>query len=290
MALGLLAALALPAACADDPPPSVWDDLTGTIYFLGGTYNDSIRRVDPRTGVIGTVPDPPMAFYLAAAPSGDWLLVTMGGVLRYDLRSFETSVVAPNTIEYNAHHGSVSPDGQRVAYARTDTSGYALLVRDVSGANPRVIVGPTHVGTQHQPAWIDTARLVFIHNSAGVARLRTVHADGTGLGYFASDTGLHIGAVAVSPQTQRLVVERRPTGAPPSELWEMDYAGAMRRLVAVDGLYPWFAWSPDGKYLVYCAATATSTADLFLLEVASAEVRQLTSEPGSECHPAWTPE
>lgn len=273
--------------CADGSPSSAWDDLSGTIYFIGGTTQDSIKSVDPRTGAIAPVPESPAAYYLAADPAGNWLLATLGGVYKYDLRSRVTSIIAPNVVEYNHYEGSVSPDGQRVVYDRSERTGFAIVVSDVTGANERILVGPTPGSGQYNLSWVDNNHIVFVDQQAGVARLWTVNADGTSLGYFASDTGIVAGAVAAAASVERLVIARRPMGLPPSELWELDYSGNMRRLVPVDGLYPWFTFSPDGKYLTYCAPTESSTADLYLVHIGSGETRQLTFDPGYECSPTW---
>jgi tricorn protease-like protein len=132
---------------------------------------------------------------------------------------------------------------------------------------------------------------LFLVSTSGAARLWSVAADGTALGFFASDTGLLVDAFKPSPLVDRLLVSVRPGAVPPAELWEMDsFGGFLRRITVLEqGSYGVYAWSPDGRYLTYCIPTPASPADLVLLHVESGEQRALTTGAGFECEPVWVP-
>lgn len=48
-------------------------------------------------------------------------------------------------------------------------------------------------------------------------------------------------------------------------------------------------WSPDGQKLAFASRPASST-DLFVIDLATGAVRQLTDDPASEQLPAWSPD
>lgn len=291
---GVVAAVVLTVAgacsCSGEGPSSVWDDLSGTVYFLSGAQQDSIRAVNPRTGEVSDVPGAPEAFSISAPTDGSDLVISRGFVLRFNLRTGQTSVLVPEEDEVFYGSASVSPDGRRIVYVRSDRQGYSLIVRDSGGSDPKVVYGVTQQDPS-QPGWLDNETLVFLAAAGGATRLWSVRADGSQLGFFSSDTGLIVDAVQPSPRTGRLLVVRRPTGSLPDELWELDRTGhLLRRLASIeDGLYPWFAWSPDEAFVAYCAPTPTSDADLMVLHVTSGQERSLTTGPGYECEPVWIP-
>lgn len=289
--LGTAIAIAVATwACSDSQEPqSVWDDLSGTIYFLRSVTQDTIAKVDPRTGTISPVTGAPRASYLAVSPDGKWLLITARHVLRYSLATGEVTVLAPFVAEFNAHFGAVSPDGRRVVHRHTDNNGQTLMVRAADGSEEHALLPPQRPSLL-SPQWVDEETIVYISAEGNGGRLRTIRADGSGRGFFASDTGLMIDAVATAPQIERLLVVRRPTGTLPDEFWELDYSGALQQVAVLEpGLYPRFSWSPDGQYAAFCQLTETSSADLFIVHVASGEIKQLTFEPEYECSPAWAP-
>ena len=65
--------------------------------------------------------------------------------------------------------------------------------------------------------------------------------------------------------------------------------GSNLRRIPVDSWLEYPAWSPDGTQLVFEAATGR-TYELFVVDLATNTVRQLTDSPGNDSWPAWSPD
>ncbi len=82
----------------------------------------------------------------------------------------------------------------------------------------------------------------------------------------------------------------------PNEIWSVDVrTGKSRRVATIDPGLDYFAFSPDGKQLVYSTNYTgdfndAQGYDLFLLTVATGKRRQLTNFPGPETAPLFSPE
>ncbi len=70
-------------------------------------------------------------------------------------------------------------------------------------------------------------------------------------------------------------------------LWDLDEDPYVLKEMPVSA--GWLDWSPDGKKLVWSAGLDGSE-DLYIMEVQSGKIRQLTSLPGQAYRPAWSPD
>lgn len=94
---------------------------------------------------------------------------------------------------------------------------------------------------------------------------------------------------AWSPDGSRIAFASTRDGGTLS-LWTMAADGSdLRRVTEGHGEYP--DWSPDGRWLVYAAPPGSAgTYDLWIVAAEGGEPRQLTSTPGTEFVPAWSPD
>jgi WD40 repeat protein len=69
----------------------------------------------------------------------------------------------------------------------------------------------------------------------------------------------------------------------------MDRDGSNVRRIDVDTWLEYPAWSPDGTRLAFMGAVG-SNYELFVVDLATNEVHQLTDSPGSDGWPAWSPD
>jgi Tol biopolymer transport system component len=78
-----------------------------------------------------------------------------------------------------------------------------------------------------------------------------------------------------------------------STLWAVDSLGAPPRQLTSEGFENLpngtGFWSPDGSQLVF-ESTRTGAPDLWVLDFASGETRQLTSDLRADRHPSWSPD
>jgi len=69
----------------------------------------------------------------------------------------------------------------------------------------------------------------------------------------------------------------------------VDPDGSNLRRIDVNAWIEYPSWSPDGRKLAFMGAIG-SNYELFVVELASGEVRQLTTSPGHDGWPAWSPD
>ena len=69
----------------------------------------------------------------------------------------------------------------------------------------------------------------------------------------------------------------------------MDPDGSNVRRIDVDTWLEYPSWSPDGTRLAFMGAVG-SNYELFVVDLATNEVHQLTDSPGSDGWPAWSPD
>ena len=66
-------------------------------------------------------------------------------------------------------------------------------------------------------------------------------------------------------------------------------SGNRRTIAQVEGAASAPAWSPDGKWLALTISAKGNT-DIYVLQVASGDIRQLTRHPAIDTEPAWSPD
>ncbi len=118
----------------------------------------------------------------------------------------------------------------------------------------------------------------------GDDRLPDFHPDGSRVVFQSYRSGTwDLWALTLPPETPDTAPEAAPDPAPPTDF------PAPERLTdsAGDDREP--AWSPDGTRIAF-ASDRGGTYDLWLLTVATGELRQLTTALGNESEPAWTPD
>jgi TolB protein len=94
-----------------------------------------------------------------------------------------------------------------------------------------------------------------------------------------------------SPDGQSLLAVTRcisPQGA--FYTWDPEIDRVSRFTPAVDLPFPGHpAYSPDGRFLAFQATVAENT-DIYLLDIASGEIQQLTTHPAKDTKPTWSPD
>jgi Tol biopolymer transport system component len=200
-----------------------------------------------------------------------------------------------------------SPDGRRVAFSRVQhysDGSYrsGIYVQDERGRTRAVIEVSTN-GSFFQavssPNWSPNGQsLVFSSSSICVrgclpsSSIYSIRPDGSDLRRL-TEPGYKIDFdPAWSPRGDAIVFMSLDEGPPGGEgrgLYLIDPDGGNRRLLVPDGFTP--SWSPDGASVVF--ARWGANLDWSRLEIIGADgrgQRVLTSQPGAEENPAWSPD
>lgn len=184
-----------------------------------------------------------------------------------------------------------SPDNSKLAFVTNlrGSSAWQLWVQDLSGG--RAVV-PTPSNYASSPAFSpDGARLAFSSRSESAldSDIYVASVDGGGLRNLTNHPGIDT-SPAWSPTGRQIAFISDRSGTP--QVWMMDSDGAgLRRLVREGGHCDSPSWSPDGRFVLYSwQAPSQWKHDIFIVEVSTGRIYQLTSGRGSNEHPAWSPD
>ncbi|HQE94224.1 MAG TPA: hypothetical protein PLH19_16140 [Anaerolineae bacterium] len=246
------------------------------------------------------------SFFLNWAPDGDSFLLRVDPIgddliLLVNARSgrFEQMEVPPFTYDV-----AFSPDGKRVLYAVSRGLGFGseVWLMDRNGRNrEQIIHDPAHVIAY--PRWSPTGEAIAYvrmpDSNVPFTVGELVLADGNGRNervVAPADAG-HGYPPVWSPDGQQVafVVRENPeesaadVAAPylESNVCLADAAsGSARTVTRFEGaLTDGPAWSPDGVWLAF-SSDAGGVADVWLVEVTSGEVQQVTRSANARC-PVW---
>jgi TolB protein len=198
------------------------------------------------------------------------------------------------------NHADWSPDGQKIAavgYMDSTFTTWSIHVFNADGSNP-VRLTTTTGAADSEPAWspdgthILFTRIEFTSGNQYRSDLWLMNADGGDQKMVVADgyTGKW------SPDGTRLLYTSNKTGN--YEIYTSSIDGAdEQRLTetSADESYP--SWSPDGKWIVFCASTGewnTSesgiTNEIYLMNSDGTAVRQLTDNHAYDGNPRWSPD
>jgi Tol biopolymer transport system component len=191
-----------------------------------------------------------------------------------------------------------SPDGRSVAFSRRRGLRSSIYVQDERGVSRKIIAAPSYGWSASviPGSWSpDGQRIAY--TTSGVSGylqsysyLSTVRPDGTDGRRVAS--AIPNGVVsdpAWSPDGHSIAFADSSHGSPWG-LYLIDPDGTNRRLLAPGGVQP--SWSPDGASVVFARQNERSAniSDLVIIGADGRDERQLTSHPGAEENPVWSPD
>jgi eukaryotic-like serine/threonine-protein kinase len=177
---------------------------------------------------------------------------------------------------------SLSPDGERVAYAAEQDGNSDIWVQDlVRGTRTRLTSSPAH---EEHPSWSPDGTRLFYASDEGVGHVSIVAIGSDGSG--SPDTVAHGYQPVVSPDGRNLVytVDHKGSG----DLWVLPMGGgsAAKPFLATlaDENAPSF--SPDGRWLAY-ASDESGRNEIYLRRFPEGDARAQVSVNGGSW-PRWT--
>ena len=163
-----------------------------------------------------------------------------------------------------------------------------VFAMDPDGSN--VVMLAAEPGSEFDADWSPDGRSVVYRDSTrGINNddeIFVVRADGTRARNLTNHPANDWGP-AWSPDGSTIVFNSDRDGG--LRGYFVDPGGSNLRPVGVESWFEYPAWSPDGTRIVFEGAVGRSY-EIFVLDVATGDVRQLTDAPGDDSWPVWSPD
>jgi TolB protein len=181
-----------------------------------------------------------------------------------------------------------SPDGRQLAYSSYRQPPPAIFIASIfEGKSAKVT---SDKGQAFGPAYSpDGKRIAYSSSQSGNMEIYVANADGSGARKItttaASDT-----APCWSPTGQEIAFTSDRAGTP--QIYLMDSDGLnVRRLTTVGNWNDAPVWNPSKQYseIAYTARLEAGGFDIAIIDLASHQVRQITTGRGSCESPSWAP-
>jgi TolB protein len=186
-----------------------------------------------------------------------------------------------------------SPDSSRIAftcYASGGGPASPQICMYSIDAN-RVVSFPRYRGTNSAPAWsADGLQLVFSSSMGGNPELYSISAGGSGLKRLTFSNGAST-SPAWNPKTnQTIAFVSDRSGVPKLYLMNSDGTNAQNLDLPDKGYLIDPAWSPNGQLLAFSWRRPSNNYDIYIMDVATRQIIELTHDMGRNERPSWAPD
>lgn len=186
-----------------------------------------------------------------------------------------------------------SPDASRIAFTgyvpfRGITSPQICLF---SMAADRLIAFPRYRGTNSSPAWSpDGSQIAFMSSQNGDPEIYTSDADGGHLKRITFSAGVNT-SPAWNPKTGKQIIFVSDRGGDPVLYMANSDGTNVEKIALPDMGYsvdP--AWSPNGQLLAFCWRRPSGNFDIYIMDIVSHQLVELTRDAGRNERPSWAPD
>jgi TolB protein len=186
-----------------------------------------------------------------------------------------------------------SPDSTRIAFTcyvpyRSVTSAQICLY---SLDSSRMISFPRFRGTNSSPAFSpDGSHLAFMSSSAGAPAIFVSDADGGKAHGITYSNGVDT-SPAWNPKTgNQIVFVSDRAGDPVLYTMNSDGTNVQRIPMADKGYVVDPSWAPNGQLLAFCWRRPSGNFDIYIMDIASGQLVELTRDEGRNERPSWAPD
>jgi TolB protein len=182
-----------------------------------------------------------------------------------------------------------SPDNNRIAF--TSYAGGNPQIYMFSMLTNRRVPFPSYKGLNTTPAWSpDGSKVAFCSSMSGDPEIYASDANGLNLHRLTFSTGVDISPVWNPKTGNEIAFVSDRSGTP--QIYAMSADGTnLRRLVSVGGDASSPSWSPNGLFMAYhWRVTETGTYDIYVIEIATGRIIQLTHDARRNEKPVWSPD
>jgi len=182
-----------------------------------------------------------------------------------------------------------SPDNTKIAFTT-----YALKNPDIfvfSLETNKRIPFPTYKGLNTTPAWSpDGKKIAFCSSMGGDPEIYISDASGYNLQRLTFSPGVDISPVWNPKTGNEIGFVSDRSGTP--QIYTMSADGTnLRRLITGGGDAGSPSWSPNGLFIAFSwRVSDTGTFDVYIIEIATGRIIQLTHDAGRNEHPYWSPD
>jgi TolB protein len=186
-----------------------------------------------------------------------------------------------------------SPDSSRIAftcYAKGSTGPASPQICLYSMDAARVISFPHFKGTNSAPSWSqDGSKIVFSSSMNGNPELYSVSSSGGDLKRLTFANGAST-SPAWNPKTGAIAFVSDRSGVPKLYLMDSDGTGGQNLDLPDKGYLIDPSWAPNGQLLAFSWRRPSGNYDIYIMDVATRQIIELTRDAGRNERPSWAPD
>jgi TolB protein len=186
----------------------------------------------------------------------------------------------------------ISPDGTRLAFSSLTKSGWEILMYSMDLG--RLLSFPRFGGTNLSPAWsADGSKIAFSSSRSGDPEIYVVDQSGANLKRLTSYKLPDVSPTWNPKTGAQIAWVSGRTGLPQIYIMESDGTNVQRMTDQGYAVSP--SWSPNGQFLTFSwirhyGPGAPGAWDIYLMDIASKQIVQLTHDGGRNDFPCWAPD
>ncbi len=182
-----------------------------------------------------------------------------------------------------------SPDNSELAFTSYASGNPEIYL--FSLLTNRRIFFPTYKGLNTTPAWSpDGKKIAFCSSMSGNPEIYVSNANGMDLQRLTFAPGVNISPVWNPKTGKEIAFVSDRSGSPQIYIINSDGTN-LRRLITAGGDSEAPSWSPNGLFIAFAwDVRETGHWDIYVIEIASGRIVQLTHNEARNEHPSWAPD
>ena len=186
-----------------------------------------------------------------------------------------------------------APDSSRIAftcYSKGSTVPASPQICLYSMDAGRVVSFPRFKGTNSAPSWSqDGFKIVFSSSMNGNPELYSVNSSGGDLKRLTFSNGAST-SPAWNPKTGSIAFVRDRSGVPKLYVMNSDGTDAQNLDLPDKGYLIDPSWAPNGQLLAFSWRRPSGNYDIYIMDVATRQIIELTRDAGRNERPNWAPD
>ena len=186
----------------------------------------------------------------------------------------------------------VNPDGTRVAFSGLTRDSWQIML--YSTELGRTVAFPRYAGDNFSPAWSSDGAKIAFSSSMHSGLSEIFVADASGANARRLSTGKGDVSPVFNPKTNGQIAWVSGRNGLP-QIFVMDADGSNVQQVTTEGYAVSPSWSPNGLLLAFSwirhyGPGVLGGQDIYLMDIASRQIVQLTHDSGRNDFPSWSPD